>query len=51
MFKILSLFLFLFVSVSQSDDLANYNNRLYPGVANEGLAKGDCSISWILFRI
>ena len=47
MFKILSLFLFLFVSVSQSDDLANYNNRVaMPGVANEGLAKGD----WPVFH-
>ena len=45
MFKIISLFLFLFVSALQSDDLANYNNRAaMPGVANEGLAKGDGSI-------
>ena len=47
MFKILYSFLFLFVSALQSDDLANYNNRAaMPGVANDGLAKGD----WPVFH-
>ena len=43
----LAFFTFIFFNIVSADDLKNFNNRLpLPGVANDGLAKGD----WPVFH-
>ena len=43
----LAFFTFIFFNIVSADDLKNFSNRLpLPGVANNGLAKGD----WPVFH-